>query len=64
MTFTNNQLFEILPNCDSAEELKIISWLIHYAYFRDARNEDELKGLFGDKFSDHQTLKRLILHEV
>ena len=41
-----------------------ISWLIHYAYFRDARNEDELKGLFGDKFSDHQTLKRLILHEV
>ena len=23
MTFTNNQLFEILLNCDSAEELKI-----------------------------------------
>ena len=49
MTFTNNQLFEILPNCDSAEELKIISWLIHYAYFSNALNEDEIKGLFVDK---------------
>ena len=49
MTFTNNQLFEILPNCDSAEELKIISWLIHYAYFSNALNEDKIKGLFVDK---------------
>ena len=26
-----------------------IRWLIHYAYFSNALNEDEIKGLFGDK---------------
>ena len=26
-----------------------ISWLIHYAYFSNAFNENKIKGLFGDK---------------
>lgn len=30
-----------------------ISWLIRYICLSDALNEDKIKGLFADKFSDY-----------
>ena len=41
-----------------------ISWLIHYVYIRDALNEDKIKELFADKFSDSLDSKKTYTAEV
>ena len=35
-----------------------ISWLIRFVYIRDALNEDKIKELFADKFSDSLDSKK------